>query len=185
MITRDFFKGAGFRPGCDIDSSQFDHAWNGVYHKGEFLLVDNTWGAGYLNGMDFERRFEPFYFLCPPTQFIYSHLPNKPEHQYVDPTLTKKEFLDLPFVKPTFFTSGLRFVKHLGNVIKVSDDKVTMEIERINPDEGKPLHAKLEWEGKRIPVMIQRLNTPGPKGGRKYKMSCVCPSKGEGKLNLF
>jgi hypothetical protein len=148
-------------------------------------LVDNTWGAGYLNGMDFEKRFEPFYFLCSPTLFIYGHLPDDPKHQYVEPKLTKEEFLDLPYVKPTFFTSGLRFVKHLGNTIEVSDDKVTMEIERIDPDESKPLHAKLRWNGEGIPVLIQRLSSPGPKGGRKYKLICTCPSKGEGELNIF
>ncbi|CAG8517629.1 16055_t:CDS:2 [Funneliformis caledonium] len=178
-------KGAGYTPGCDIDSRQFAHSWNGVLYKGEFLLVDNTWGAGILNGTEFEKHFEPFHFLCSPTQFIYSHFPEKPEQQYVEPKLTKAEFLDLPYVKPKFFSSGLGFVKHLGNEIKVSDDKVTMEIERIHPDESKPLHATLEWKGQELTALIQRLATPGPKGGRKYKLSCTCPSKGEGKFNIF
>ncbi|CAG8520572.1 9074_t:CDS:2 [Funneliformis mosseae] len=176
---------AGYTPGCDIDSRQFAHSWNGVLYKGEFLLVDNTWGAGILNGTEFEKHFEPFHFLCSPTQFIYSHFPEKPEQQYVEPKLTKAEFLDLPYVKPKFFSSGLGFVKHLGNEIKVSDDKVTMEIERIHPDESKPLHATLEWKGQELTALIQRLATPGPKGGRKYKLSCTCPSKGEGKFNIF
>ncbi|CAB4428841.1 unnamed protein product [Rhizophagus irregularis] len=180
-------KGAGFKPGCNIESRQFDHAWNGVLYKGEFLLVDSTWGAGILNGMDFERRFEPFYFLCSPTQFIYSHYPEKPDHQYVEPKLTKEEFLDMPYVKPQFFASGLNFVKHIGTGIEISDDKVEFEIERVHPDESKPLHATLEWEGHNedIPVMIQRLITPGPRGGRKFKLSCTCPSKGEGEFNIF
>ncbi|GBC06676.1 hypothetical protein RclHR1_00070043 [Rhizophagus clarus] len=180
-------KGAGFRPGSDINSRQFDHAWNGVLYKGEFLFVDSTWGAGHLNGMDFERCFEPFYFLCSPTQFIYSHLPEKPEHQYVKPELTTEEFLELPYVKPQFFTSGLNFVKHLGTEIVVSDDKIVFEIERVHPDESKPLHATLEWEGHNedIPVMIQRLGTPGPRGGRKYRLLCNCPSKGTGEFNIY
>jgi hypothetical protein len=150
-------------------------------------LVDSTWGAGHLNGMDFERHFEPFYFLCSPTQFIYSHFPEKSEHQYVKPELTKEEFLDLPYVKPNFFTSGLNLVKHIGTEIAVSDDKIVFEIERVHPDESKPLHATLEWEGynEDIPVMIQRLSTPGPRGGRKYRFLCSCPSKGEGDFNIF
>jgi len=91
----------------------------------------------------------------------------------------------LPYVKPQFCTSGLGFVKHFGDTIEVSDDKFSMEIERINPDESKPLHATLEWQGKELPVLIQRLDELGPKGGRKYKLSFNCPSKGEGKFNIF
>ncbi|CAI2164926.1 11724_t:CDS:2 [Funneliformis geosporum] len=177
--------GAGYTPGCDIDSRQFAHAWNGVLYKGEFLLVDSTWGAGTLNGMDFEKNFEPFHFLCSPTQFIYSHFPENSEQQYVTPKLSKAEFLDLPYVKPKFFSSGLGFVKHLGNEIKVSDDQITIEIERLHPDESKPLYATLEWKDQELTALIQRLATPGPKGGRKYKLLSTCPSKGEGKFNIF
>ncbi|CAG8474752.1 12343_t:CDS:2 [Acaulospora morrowiae] len=179
-------KGVGYNPGTSIDGPQYAHAWNGVLYKGEFLLIDSTWGAGILNGQHFERRFEPFYFLCKPTQFIYSHLPDDPKQQYVSPPLTQDEFLDLTFVKPQFFVSGLQFRNHYGNVIVTGNDQLEVEIARFSPDKGKPLHAVLEWKGKSIPVMVQRLVGYGDgSGGRVYKLNVACPSAGEGKLEIY
>ncbi|CAG8443697.1 13314_t:CDS:2 [Acaulospora colombiana] len=161
--------GVGYVPGNSIDSSQYAHAWNGTVYKGEFLLIDSTWGSGFLNGRHFEKRFEPFYFLCKPTDFIYSHLPDDPKQQYVSPPLTEEEFLSLTHVKPTFFASGLQFRKYYGNVIVTDNDQLEIEIARFTPDKGKPLHAVLEWKGQSIPVMIQRLVGYGDESGGRTK----------------
>ncbi|CAG8560557.1 4048_t:CDS:2 [Paraglomus occultum] len=179
-------KGAGYKPGDDLETSQLEHAWIGVCLDGEYLLIDPTWGAGTLNGRTFNRHFDPFYFLASPQQFIYSHLPDDENEQYLSPPVTQELFIKLPFVKPPFFRSGLMLVEYVGSEIKVKHDKFEMEVVRCIPDESKPLHAVLEWEGKKVNCLVQRVGAKiGSEGERFYTIRCEIPSSGEGKLNLF
>ncbi|CAG8482309.1 5136_t:CDS:2 [Ambispora gerdemannii] len=178
-------KGAGYVPGADIEDRLYGHAWNAICLRGEFLLIDSTWGAGNVRGTKFVKHYEPFYFLTSPTKFIYSHLPRKDEEQYLSPPITVQEFISLPFVKPPYFAAGLSFTKRMGTKITVEDSRLELEIERTRPDESKALHAYLDWDGKQVPVFIQRLGGHGKRGGRLYRILCEIPSSGEGKLNIF
>ncbi|CAG8509198.1 4458_t:CDS:2, partial [Scutellospora calospora] len=184
-IIRGKAKGMSYKHGANLDSKEFNHAWNGTVYKGEFLLIDNTWGAGNVNGSKFEKRFEPFYFLVRPTRFIYTHFPNDPKEQYVSPQLTKEEFINLTNVKPPFFAAELEFREHLGNIITTNDDLIDFEIARFHPDEGQPLHAVLEWNGKEVEVLIQRVVGYDPSSGKIFRLQASCPSRGEGKLEIF
>ncbi|CAG8598130.1 1124_t:CDS:2, partial [Ambispora leptoticha] len=178
-------KGVGYVPGADIESRQFGHAWNAVCLRGEYLLIESTWGAGIVQGTKFVKRYDPFYFLTVPTKLIYSHLPRKDEEQYLSPPITVQEFLSLPFVKPPFYTAGLSFTKRMGTEIEVNDSRLELEIERTRPDANKPLHAYLEWDHRQVPVFIQRLSGHGKRGGQLYRIISEIPSHGEGKLNIF
>jgi hypothetical protein len=169
-----------------LDASQFDHAWIGACIGGEYLLTDPTWGSGSLKGKTFNRQFDPFYFLAKPQQFIYSHIPKDESEQYLSPPFTKEEFLGLPFVKPPFFKSGLMLMEYIGSEVKVNNDMFEMELIRSTPDESKPLHAVLEWKGKTVECLTQRVGGKiGSNGERCYTVRCEIPSSGEGKLNLF
>src|SRR3990172_7525534 len=60
------------------------HAWNAVKLKGQWKLVDATWGAGFLSeGGQFIKQFDEFYFLSSPEHLIYSHLPNDSKWQLI------------------------------------------------------------------------------------------------------
>jgi len=178
-------KGHHFKPGDDIDSREFAHAWNGTLYKGEYLLIDSTWGAGAITDKKFERRFEPFYFLTRPTYFIYTHIPKDPKEQYISPQLTKQDFINLTHVKPPYFAAGLEFREILGTSITTDDDWIDLEIARYHPDEGKPLHAILIWNGKEHEVLIQRVAGYDASAGKVYRLQATCPSRGEGKLELY
>eukprot|EP01135_Chromosphaera_perkinsii_P003147 Nk52_evm36s236 gene=Nk52_evmTU36s236 len=56
------------------------HAWNRVLIDDEWKLVDCCWGAGFVENGQYTRRFEPSYFLTPPSQFIWDHLPDDMEN---------------------------------------------------------------------------------------------------------
>lgn len=104
-----FAKGLGFTAG-DAVPAGFNHAWNAVKVKGEWKLLDCTWGAGALDERgEYVRGFEPFYFFTPPEQFIYSHFPSDPKWQLLSAPLSRQAFEVLPQVKPAFFLCGLRF----------------------------------------------------------------------------
>ncbi|KAF0449902.1 cytokinesis protein cyk3 [Gigaspora margarita] len=173
-------------PDDSIDCKESDHTWNGTIYKGEYLLIDCAWGAGRLNEKSkFEKHFEPFYFLTPPTHFIYSHFPNDPKEQYLKPEVTKEEFLCLTHLKPSFFAAGLDIRDIAGNVITTHDDLISFEILRSQPDEGKPLHAVLHWDKKEHEVLIQRKVGYDAASGKAFKLQTTCPGSGEGKLEIY
>ncbi len=53
------------------------HAWNAVKIDNQWFLVDNTWGAGYVDvdKKKFHRVFQEKYFLAAPKVFIQDHYP--------------------------------------------------------------------------------------------------------------
>jgi len=59
-----------------------DHAWNAVRILGKWYLLDCTWAAGSADERGvYQRRFDGFFFLTPPWQFVYTHLPEDPRWQ--------------------------------------------------------------------------------------------------------
>ena len=103
-----FAKGVGYSAGAEVPLS-FNHAWNAVKVRGEWKLLDCTWGAGALNEMgEYVAGFDPFYFFTPPEEFIYSHFPSDSQWQLLAEPMSRKAFEGLPMLKPSFFVCGLR-----------------------------------------------------------------------------
>jgi len=112
-------KGIGYKAGDPVDGPT-NHAWNAVKIGDGWYLIDSTWGAGSSDGINFVRRFDEHYFLTPPEQFIYDHLPENPSWQLLEIVLSKAEFVRLPFVKSIFFRNGLRIGSHFQSVIQAN-----------------------------------------------------------------
>ena len=72
------------------------HAWNAVFVR-EWRMIDTA-----------QRPFEPFYFLTPPTNLIYSHHPLNPQHQYLPMELSAFVLDNLPHAFPAYFTNRLK-----------------------------------------------------------------------------
>nr|CAG8518097.1 5453_t:CDS:2 [Entrophospora candida] len=178
-------KGAGYNPGSDV-GREHDHSWNCVNYKGEFLLIDSTWGAGVLNGPDFEKKFDDFFFLTSPIEFIYTHFPNDPDHQYLQPAITKSEYIHLPFVKSEFFKYGLKFEQFYGDKIVVKDDVMHFDLEQTKQrNKSISFIVNLEWKKKKEKGLYQRLHMIGKYGGALHRFNFGCPSHGEGILSVF
>jgi len=58
-----------------------NHEWNIVKINENWCLVENTWGSGFLNGANYVKEFEPFYFLTPAEQFVWRHFPLNSKHK--------------------------------------------------------------------------------------------------------
>ena len=126
------YSGAGYTVGAQMVSSEYSHSWNCVKYNGEYLLIDCTWGAGIVepNERRFKKRFDDFYFLASPKHFIYSHLPEQPKEQYLEPTITKSEFINLPYLKSSFLKYGLTFKHFYGCEIVLKNDMLCIELEQ-------------------------------------------------------
>ena len=92
--------------------SPYQHAWNSVVIDGQTYLLDCTWGARQdgESATDYLIRRD-YYFKTPANQLIFDHLPENPSSQYLVTPITADAFQNLPNLKQTFFTDGLR----LGN----------------------------------------------------------------------
>jgi len=105
-------KGRGYEPGQGLDST-LDHAWNAVKTDGEWRLVDCTWGAGHIDEQGrFLRRFTDHYFLTPPEEFAYDHLPDDAKWQLLPTPISETEYLNRVHLKSLFFERGLWLVSH-------------------------------------------------------------------------
>ncbi|KAI1313059.1 hypothetical protein EDD11_002732 [Mortierella claussenii] len=165
------------------------HAWNAVRIHGEYLLIDSTWGAGVcdLATRSFRKLFRPFFFLLRPNRLIYTHWPEDPKQQYLDPPIDEKVFRGLPAIKPESWMLGIKLAgKHRGQVVRTKDDAIEVEVRlKKRPSDGAAgkIVARLNWKGHAIPTSVQYLREDN-----KYVfmvIKCWCPSAGSGELNVF
>ena len=120
-----FSRGAGYMAGAPVGPDP-DHAWTGVRIDGNWFLMDTTWAAGYLDAKTgFVRRLDDYYFLTPPANFVYDHLPKDPKWQLVPNPIPKEGFERLVYLRPGFFRNGLQVVSH-PEVEIVSDGDLTV-----------------------------------------------------------
>ena len=136
-------KGYGYQPGQALGDT--NHAWNAIQIGDAWYLLDATWGAGYVDGaQQYVRKFEPFYFLTPPDQFSYSHLPEDEKWQLLDPPLTVDEFVTRARMEPSFFRLGFGLDTHPEAVIRTGPK---LHLAFTAPEEAFML-AKLTLDGR-------------------------------------
>jgi transglutaminase/protease-like cytokinesis protein 3 len=117
VTVAGYAKGAGYALG---NPAEVNHAWNAVKLDNFWYLVDATWGAGTVNGNQFSRKFNPFFFAPQPNQFVYSHLAEIPEWQLLSQPHTKEEFESWAELKPQFFIDNLRIPGYPTHTLQVN-----------------------------------------------------------------
>jgi hypothetical protein len=127
-------KGVGFLTGTGGG-----HTWNAVKVGGRWRLVDTTWGAGGIGGKEFVKRFSDYYFLTPPDQFVFNHLPAEPRWQLLDRPISAAAFKQGPRVDHQLFEMGVTGEQ----VRKVIEHPDFRDLVRVYSYPGKPitLHA--------------------------------------------
>ncbi|MGV8175387.1 MAG: transglutaminase domain-containing protein [Methanothrix sp.] len=108
-------KGYSYSPGENF-TGPYNHAWNAVKINGSWYLVDATWGAGYLGSGGYVRWFDDHYFLTPPSQFIFDHLPDDERWQILDRPVSKEEYERRVYVESDFFNLGLELGQRNGSI---------------------------------------------------------------------
>ncbi|KAF6718361.1 Kyphoscoliosis peptidase [Oryzias melastigma] len=123
-------KGVGYRPGQSLRQVKSDHLWNAVFLGGQWLLLDACWGAGRVDmeHESFVRRFDDFYFLTDPEEFIDSHFPDEEKWQLLDTPITLEEFERRVFKTSAFFTLGLKLINPHHFHIVTDDGEANVSI---------------------------------------------------------
>ncbi|MBI3138880.1 MAG: hypothetical protein HYZ15_09870 [Sphingobacteriales bacterium] len=95
VIIKGFATGIGIRT-VHPDSLATNHSWNAVKIKGQWKLVDPTWGSGSANE-DCTQTFQnlgEFYFLANPAELIRTHFPDSVKWQLLKVPFTATQFSD-------------------------------------------------------------------------------------------
>jgi len=80
-----------------------DHAWNAVRIGNAWYLIDVTWDSGFVEKRSFHKNYSTDYFLLPADKMIYTHYPLDDAWQFLDPFVSREQFLFLPNLRGRFF----------------------------------------------------------------------------------
>ncbi len=94
----------------DGSISMAGHSWLFVVTEkstNSGILIDPTWGAGYVDGDVFIRRKEHGeWFDVRPEWLIFSHLPEDSKFQFLPSPIDRATFSTLPFLQPSLAKYG-------------------------------------------------------------------------------
>jgi transglutaminase/protease-like cytokinesis protein 3 len=108
-----------------------NHSWNAVQIAGKWHLLDVTWASGYIyGGMEFIKRFDEYYFLTAPDQFIRDHYPDDLQWTLLEEPPSHKEFANSPFKYSGFVKSRISSIYPAKGIIETfAGDTIKIEIE--------------------------------------------------------
>lgn len=173
-------KGYGYLPGENL-SGPSNHAWNAVKINGSWYLIDCTWGAGYIDdNKKYVRKFDDYYFMTPPSEFIYGHFPEDSRWHLLEHPFSKSEFEKQAFLKPEFFNYGLKLGDHLEGTIR-ADNGVNISI--FAPKDVL-LMAGLESIGKKVSAKLGDY-VLAERNGNRYDIFAQFPKTGKYILRVY
>lgn len=81
-----------------------NHSWNAVRIDSAWYLLDVTWASGYITTFsgEFVKRFDDYYFLTPPEEFIKHHYPDNIGWSLLESPDPLYEFRYTPFKQKSF-----------------------------------------------------------------------------------
>ncbi|XP_073513969.1 lim and transglutaminase domain protein ltd-1-like [Phyllobates terribilis] len=100
-----FSRGAVCGDSVSFHRTKSNHMWNAVELAGEWYLLDACWGAGTVDLQEgrFIPRYEDFFFLTDPEDFIETHWPDNPTWQLLDSIVSFEDFERKIFKTSEFF----------------------------------------------------------------------------------
>ncbi|KAM4049724.1 kyphoscoliosis peptidase-like [Anomaloglossus baeobatrachus] len=100
-----FSRGAESCDRVSFHRTKSNHMWNAVQLAGQWHLLDACWGAGTVDLQEgtFIPRYEDFFFLTDPEDFIETHWPDDPTWQLLDSIVSFEDFEEKIFKTSEFF----------------------------------------------------------------------------------
>jgi Transglutaminase-like superfamily len=113
-----------------------NHRWNAVFFDTSWHLLDATWASGYINYRnEFEKAYNPAYFLSDPAEFIKDHYPEDMRWTLLSRPPLLNEFMFSPFKTTAFNKFYISAVTPSVGIIEASvGDSIVFEIESIRPE---------------------------------------------------
>jgi transglutaminase/protease-like cytokinesis protein 3 len=107
-----------------------NHTWNAVYFDSSWQLLDVTWASGFITYSDeYIKRYDDFYFLTPPDQFIRDHYPEDLQWTLLNDPPIYREFNQSPFRYSGYLKAGLTsYFPSNGVIDAATGDTVELEL---------------------------------------------------------
>ncbi len=108
-------------------SPNADHAWNSVKVGSEWLLIDATWGAGYLDGNQFYPNFNDSYFNTSPERFALNH---HVEERGFFSFLARRNFFQNPLFYEPYMNAEIKIVSPSSGALRITKNgKITFVVQ--------------------------------------------------------
>jgi hypothetical protein len=133
------------------------HAWNAVKIEGRWQLLDSTWGAGGLNGKEFKKRYNEYYFLTPSEQLVLTHFPTDSKWQLLDTLVSRQEFEKWRRINADIFGMGFKFTDVRAKLSEKDMPELVEPLAIVGPHivvQAAPLERALK-SGKKYRFKIQ------------------------------
>jgi transglutaminase/protease-like cytokinesis protein 3 len=117
-------------------SFRSNHSWNAVRIDSAWYLLDATWASGYITMFsgDFVKKYDDYYFLTDPSEFIKHHLPDDVRWTLLDDPPALYEFRYTPFKQRSFIKYNIRDYYPSKGIVQASvGDTLVFELETTVP----------------------------------------------------
>ncbi len=177
-----YAKGVGYEPGQQLKGT--NHEYNVIDLNKKWFPIDSTWGAGHIEGRDFKREFNEFYFLANPELLIKTHFPQDEKWQLTKKKYTMEEFLKWPDIKSNF---------HKYEFNKFSPEEGFIELKNKNTQKFIVWGANMRKKGLSCNIYLlqgncymQQLNLTSINClGDRFEVDCIFNKKGRYKVQLY
>jgi hypothetical protein len=126
-----------------------NHAWNAVFIDSAWYLVDATWASGFISisSGEFIKRYDNYYFLTPPEEFIRHHYPDDLRWTLLEKTPPLLEFRYTPFRVRSYVKYPITdFYPSRGIIEAEIGDTIHLELETEVPYRNMAIAPDSLWE---------------------------------------
>lgn len=103
-----------------------------VQVEGEYRLVDCWLALPQTPGNN--DVMETHWFLCRPSNMIYTHFPNDNAHQYLEPPISLTTFFSLPYVCMPYFWHHIQVLDYDPGCLDLVNDEICHLTLSVDPD---------------------------------------------------
>lgn len=102
----------------NLFTSAHGHAWNCTLCGNRMILLDACWGNRDNNS----TKVEEYWFDPSPAVLIFTHYPDSPEFQFLEPVISKSIFNNMSFITPEYYTDFTEASNLLNKFINSKSD---------------------------------------------------------------
>ena len=177
-----YAKGVSYEPGQKMTST--NHEYNVINLNNKWYPIDSTWGAGHIEGRNYVKEFNEFYYLANPELLIKTHFPADEKWQLTEKKYTLDDFLKWPQVKERFYIYGF---------YKYSPEEGLITLNNVNTQKFIVWSDNMENKGDSCSIYLlqgncynQQLNLSMLNFYKdRFEVDCIFNKKGKYKVKIF
>ena len=182
QCVKCFAKGYGYEPGIKL--TKLNHEYNLIEINNTWYPIDLTWGSGHLEGKEFIKDFNDYFFCINPELLIQTHFPENEKYQLTQKIYTFKEFIKWPQVFTNFYLYNFnKFYPKEGFIILKEKNKQKFIIWNENIKNSNA-SCKIYYFEKKFYKQLLNCDMINCYEDR-FEVDCIFNKKGKYKIELF